>query len=135
MKGTIGYAAPEYGMGSDISIQGDVYSFGILLLELFTGRRPTDEVFRDGMNLHNFVNMAVGDQVMVVVDQSALYREEGITKEAGDIGTLRMDMRQFEVYKHHCHFHAILRFSNEAFFDEPATDAFTTFLCHLCATS
>ncbi|CAD6239762.1 unnamed protein product [Miscanthus lutarioriparius] len=46
IRGTIiGYIAPEYGEGSFVSTQGDVYSLGILLLEMFTGRSPTDQMF------------------------------------------------------------------------------------------
>ncbi|CAN1137306.1 Receptor kinase-like protein Xa21 [Linum perenne] len=62
IKGTIGYAPPEYGMGNEVSIQGDVYSYGILLLELFTGKRPTDETFKDGLSLHNIVKNALSKQ-------------------------------------------------------------------------
>ncbi|XP_021739689.1 probable LRR receptor-like serine/threonine-protein kinase At3g47570 [Chenopodium quinoa] len=72
VKGTIGYAAPEYGLGADASTAGDVYSFGILLLEMMTGKRPTDEAFIEGLNLHTYVKIALPDNVMQIVDPSLL---------------------------------------------------------------
>ncbi|CAN1816811.1 Probable LRR receptor-like serine/threonine-protein kinase At3g47570 [Linum perenne] len=69
VKGTVGYAPPEYGMGNQVSTEGDVYSYGILLLELFTGRRPTEETFKEGLDLHNMVRRALSNQqTMEVVD-------------------------------------------------------------------
>ncbi|XP_072951390.1 cysteine-rich receptor-like protein kinase 6 isoform X2 [Typha angustifolia] len=37
--GTFGYMAPEYAMLGHISIKSDVFSFGVLVLEILTGRR------------------------------------------------------------------------------------------------
>ncbi|XP_018446824.1 LRR receptor-like serine/threonine-protein kinase EFR isoform X2 [Raphanus sativus] len=54
VRGTVGYAPPEYGMGGQPSVKGDVYSFGILLLEMFTGKKPTDESFAGDYNLHSY---------------------------------------------------------------------------------
>ncbi|CAN1321043.1 Probable LRR receptor-like serine/threonine-protein kinase At3g47570 [Linum perenne] len=69
IKGTVGYAPPEYGMGNGISMLGDVYSYGILLLEMFTGRRPTEETFKEGLSLHNIVKSALSNkQTMKVAD-------------------------------------------------------------------
>ncbi|XP_027084393.1 receptor kinase-like protein Xa21 [Coffea arabica] len=68
IKGTIGYAAPEYGMGLAASTQGDVYSYGILLLEMITGRRPTDDTFVGDLDLHNYVNGALHERVSEIVD-------------------------------------------------------------------
>nr|XP_027084605.1 probable LRR receptor-like serine/threonine-protein kinase At3g47570 isoform X1 [Coffea arabica] len=80
LKGTIGYAAPEsifseYGLGLEASTQGDVYSYGMLLLEMFTGRRPTDAAFVDDLDLHNCVKMALPEQVWKIVDPSLLPEE------------------------------------------------------------
>ncbi|XP_031123265.1 receptor-like serine/threonine-protein kinase NCRK isoform X2 [Ipomoea triloba] len=40
MHGTFGYIAPEYAIGERASLKSDVFSFGVVLLELITGRPP-----------------------------------------------------------------------------------------------
>ncbi|GJN19335.1 hypothetical protein PR202_gb06602 [Eleusine coracana subsp. coracana] len=72
----------EYGLGNEVSIHGDVYSYGILLLEMFTGNRPTDSEFEETIGLREYVLMALPDRVDVITDQQLLAE-----KEEGETGT------------------------------------------------
>ncbi|VAH20726.1 unnamed protein product [Triticum turgidum subsp. durum] len=76
IKGTIGYLAPEYGMGTEISVEGDVYSYGVLLLEMLTGRRPTDPFFGDTTNLPKYVEMACPGNLLEIMDVNIRCNQE-----------------------------------------------------------
>lgn len=63
----------EYGAGVQVSTSGDVYSYGIILLEIFTGKRPTNDMFNEGMSLRNFVETGIASgQYTEIIDQTIL---------------------------------------------------------------
>ncbi|TVU25342.1 hypothetical protein EJB05_27834 [Eragrostis curvula] len=68
VKGTIGYIAPEYAAGGQVMAPGDVYAFGVILLEMFTGKRPTDDMFNDGLSIVSFVEASFPDHMLEIVD-------------------------------------------------------------------
>ncbi|XP_039164693.1 receptor kinase-like protein Xa21 isoform X2 [Eucalyptus grandis] len=70
--GTIGYVAPEYGLEGKVSTKGDVYSFGILLLEVITSKKPTDEMFNADMSLRQWVGAATPDRVLDIMDSKLI---------------------------------------------------------------
>ncbi|KAK3128571.1 hypothetical protein QOZ80_6BG0463580 [Eleusine coracana subsp. coracana] len=72
LQGSVGYIAPEYGLGGHPSTQGDVYSFGVMLLELITGKRPTDVIFQEGLTLHDWVKQHYPHDVGAIVARSWL---------------------------------------------------------------
>ena len=63
-------------MGGQVSTLGDIYSYGILLLEMFIGKRPIDEMFKDGLSIHKFTAMALPEHVMNIVDPSMFFVED-----------------------------------------------------------
>ena len=63
-------------MGNEVSPYGDIYSYGILLLEMFTGKRPTDSIFQDNLNLHDFVKAALSEQKIDIIDPNLLWERQ-----------------------------------------------------------
>ncbi|CAI9273668.1 unnamed protein product [Lactuca saligna] len=84
IRGTIGYTPPEYGVGSEMTSSGDVYSFSILLLEVVTGKTLTDDIFNEGRSLYKFADMALPDHVPDVIDDDLLnfLQEDAIAKQS-----------------------------------------------------
>ncbi|KAL5981859.1 hypothetical protein ACLOJK_015926 [Asimina triloba] len=91
MKGSIGYIAPEYAMGGKASSKGDVYSYGILLLEMMTGRGPTDAMFENNLTLHHHVRLAfLANRVGEIADPYLLLEEANQALQLSDDSKKKM---------------------------------------------
>ncbi|KAJ4718192.1 Leucine-rich repeat protein kinase family protein [Melia azedarach] len=73
---TIGYMAPEYGREGQVSAKCDIYSYGIMLMETFTKKKPTDEIFSGEMSLNQWINNSLPSSGIQVVDTNLLSRED-----------------------------------------------------------
>ncbi|XVF49441.1 hypothetical protein PTKIN_Ptkin04bG0012300 [Pterospermum kingtungense] len=73
---TVGYMAPEYGSSGIISEKTDAYAFGILLMETFTRKKPTDEMFDGEMNLRRWVSESLPHAVDRITDATLLEADE-----------------------------------------------------------
>ncbi|XP_050381467.1 putative serine/threonine-protein kinase [Argentina anserina] len=62
VAGTVGYLAPEYALFGQLTKKADVYSFGVLLLEIISGRSSSKAAF--------------GDQYLLLLEWTWKLREE-----------------------------------------------------------
>ncbi|XP_051149093.1 receptor kinase-like protein Xa21 [Andrographis paniculata] len=75
--GTLGYIAPEYGSDGTVSTAGDVYSYGVMVMEVLTRRRPTDDLFDDNRSLRQWVRAAYPDSLREILDSDLFLQDEG----------------------------------------------------------
>ncbi|XP_024379053.1 receptor-like serine/threonine-protein kinase At1g78530 isoform X4 [Physcomitrium patens] len=68
VAGTLGFLAPEYVATGLATEKVDIYSFGVVLLELVTGRHPCDNLFKDsGISLPQSVRNMIDEKNLAVV--------------------------------------------------------------------
>ncbi|KAM3393917.1 hypothetical protein P3S68_002918 [Capsicum galapagoense] len=84
---TLGYIAPEYGLNGLLSTKCDVYSYGIMLLETFTRRKPND--FEGDHRLKQWVSYSLPKAVMDVVDANLVIATgKGLQKELDFVASI-----------------------------------------------
>ena len=65
----------EYGSEGRVSTKCDIYSYGIILLEMITRKKPTDEMFIGELGMRQWIASLLDK--MEVVDHGLLRREDG----------------------------------------------------------
>ncbi|KAK4604331.1 hypothetical protein RGQ29_012721 [Quercus rubra] len=73
--GTVGYIAPEYGFEGRVSTKNDIYSYGIILLEMITRKKPTNDMFVGELAMRQWILSL--PYKMEVVDDGLLRIEDG----------------------------------------------------------
>ncbi|CAJ2663882.1 MDIS1-interacting receptor like kinase 1-like [Trifolium pratense] len=72
VAGSYGYIAPEYGYALKVDEKIDVYSYGVVLFELLTGKRPLDEEFGESVDIVEWIRRKIRDNKSLeeALDQS-----------------------------------------------------------------
>ncbi|RVW24432.1 putative LRR receptor-like serine/threonine-protein kinase [Vitis vinifera] len=100
----------ECGLGRRISTSRDVYSYGILLLEIFTAKKPTDEMFQEGLDQHKLASALLINQFLDMADKR-LFNNDActdysiFTSSSGDfnsIGTSSNTLSHWKIKTEEC---------------------------------
>ncbi|KAL7149606.1 hypothetical protein ABFS83_05G052500 [Erythranthe nasuta] len=98
LAGTPGYVPPEYYQSFRCTAKGDVYSFGVILLELVTGKRPTDKEDFGDTNLVGWVKGKVREgRGMEVIDVELVEVRKGGDSDVDEVEEVKEMVRYLEI--------------------------------------
>ncbi|CAK8572264.1 unnamed protein product [Lathyrus sativus] len=73
IAGSYGYIAPEYAYTLQVDEKSDIYSYGVVLMEILSGKRSVDQEFGDGNSIVDWVKSKIKtkDGIEGILDKNA----------------------------------------------------------------
>ncbi|KAK3122086.1 hypothetical protein QOZ80_8BG0664940 [Eleusine coracana subsp. coracana] len=94
VQGTYGYLDPEYFYTGRLTEKSDVYSYGVMLVELLTRKKPTVEIPLDGVSLvAQFVFLLSEYRLAEILDTQVIEEGEKEAKQVAAIAALCLQMK------------------------------------------
>ena len=81
---------------SRISTSGDIFSFWILVLEMFPRRKPTDDIFKEELTLHNFVKKGLFEQAMTKIIDCKIFELQMESSQYHNLKNMRNNNKLIE---------------------------------------
>ena len=63
-----------------MSTRGDIYSYGIMLLEMLTRKKPIDDMFVRELSLRQWVKASIPYKIMEVIDGNLFKTQQEMVK-------------------------------------------------------
>ncbi|CAL5005356.1 unnamed protein product [Urochloa decumbens] len=94
VQGTLGYLDPMYHYTGRLTDKSDVFSFGVLLIELLTRKKPSIYRSDDGDNLvSHFEKMLATSNLIGIIDPQAMDEENGDLQEVATLAVICTKLR------------------------------------------
>ncbi|CAL5013356.1 unnamed protein product [Urochloa decumbens] len=94
VQGTYGYLDPEYYYTRRLTEKSDVYSYGVMLVELLTRKKPTTDMSQDDVSLvAHFIQLLSKDSLSEILDVQVIEEGEEEAKQVAALAALCVQMK------------------------------------------